>query len=102
MSTNYLAIGILGAFLLNIIASAISKDWSLAIAPQTKPGRVIVQFYIVAAVVLALLYLLEHTHASWFIAFCIGGQIVWQLYTAILKFFPTMGSRVPSTRCRVP
>ena len=102
MSTNYLAIGILGAFLLNIIASVIAKNWILTIAPQTILGRVILQIYIVAAVVLALLYLLEHIRASWFIAFCIGGQIVWQLYTAIWKFFPTMGSRVPSTRCRVP
>ena len=102
MNTYYLAIGIIGAFLLNIIASVIFKDWSLTIAPQTKLGRVIVKFYIVAAVALAFLYLLEHIRASWFIAFCIGGQILWQLYTAIRKFFPTMGSRVPVTRCRVP
>ena len=102
MSTYYLAIGILGAFLLNIIASVISKNWSPTISPQTILGRVLVHIYIMATVVLALLYLLQHIRASWFIAPCIGGQIVWQLYTSILKFFPTMGSRVPVTRCRVP
>ena len=92
MNTYFLAIGILGAFLLNIIASVTSKDWSFNIAPKTKLGRVIVQTYIVATVILALLYLLEHIRASWCIAFCIGGQIVWQLYTATYKMFPTMRS----------
>ena len=95
MSTYYLAIGILGTILLNIIASVISKNWSLNISPHTKLGRVIVHIYIMATVVITLLYLLQYIRASWFFTLCVGGQIVWQLYTAIWKILPN--NRVQAT-----
>ena len=95
MSTYYLAIGVLGTILLNIIASVISKNWSLNITPHTKLGRVIVHIYIWGTVVVALLYLLQYIRASSFLTLCIGGQIVWQLYTAIWKFLPN--NRVQAT-----
>lgn len=79
----------LGAFLLNIIASIISKDWRLIAFPKTRPGWIIVLFYNVASIALSLLTLLKQTSALWTIIFIIGGQIVWQLYTAAPKFFLT-------------
>ena len=102
MNSYYLAIGILGAILLNIIASFISKNWSLTTVPQTTLWRAIAHIYLVGVFVLACLHLFLHFRASWFIAFAIGGQILWQLITAARKILPNKGVQGTAHKVRCP
>ncbi len=89
MINEYIIFGMIGVFLLNAIASVISKNKKIVIYPAHKLGKAVCNTYLVLISVWAVLDLFLKFDSQWFLSVFIGGQFIWQIFTAIKKLAPS-------------